>query len=227
MTRTVRIWSGAVVAGVLLLIALVAGVIAGASSAGNVGDFLSSPTEPVDTRAEILDIDDDPFLGGVTYVDISLTDARDEVVVTYVEWFGDADPQLGAMMDIVYDATDPEYAFDALDPIVGGAGQAPDADQGAGGSDGVGRVAGWVALAALIVGLLVGGLTVPWALAKPARNRSPDAAGGPVDGRYLTGQSYPAYPPAAQWPATPSPVAASPVAGAPSQPRVDGWSEPF
>lgn len=225
MTRTARIWSGAVMAGVLLLIALVAGVIAAVSSA-DVGDFLSSPTEPVDARAEILDIDDDPFLGGVTYVDISFTDDSNEVVVTYVEWFGDAGPQLGETMAIVYDATDPEYAFDALDPIVGGADQAPDAGQRAGGSDGVGRVASWVALAALIAGLLVGALTVPWALAKPARYRPTDAAGGPFDGRYLTGQGQPAYPPNAAWPTTPPPPVAGPAARAPAQPRVDGWSEP-
>ncbi len=216
MSRTARIASGAILAGVLLVVALVAGVIAAVGSASGVGDILLGPTDPIDARAEILDIDDDPFPGMPLFVDISFVDDRDEVVVTYAEWVSTSDPQLGATMDIVYDATDPEFAWDARDPIVGGVGDTGDAAADADSSV-IPQVATWTALGSLLAALLVGALTVPWALAKPARGQpSPPAAwyapptnypppGHPPPGHPPPGYPPPGYPTPGYAPATPPP----------------------
>jgi hypothetical protein len=202
--RVARIWSGAVVAGSFLLIGVGSLVVYAISSASGINAFLSAPVEPAQATADILDVDPEGSPGGLTYVDISYTTDSGEVVVTYVEWRSSGDAKVGDTMPIVYDRTDTEYAFDANDPVVSSG------DTGAGSGEsggGPSRVPLLVAAISTSVALILGALTVPWALAaKPRPTTDTAAAQGwppigaplysPITGPVVPGAT-PAAPPAA------------------------------
>ncbi|WP_380166572.1 hypothetical protein [Jannaschia sp. R86511] len=182
MSRTVRITVGAVVAGTLAFVALVAGVMAAAPGPGG---FLTGLDEwgpdAVDTTAtaEVLDVDDE---GDWPTVDVRWTTPDGEVVVTYVDWeWSDDLPVVGDRVDVVYDASDPELAFAADDPwvadVVAGPAGAEDAveptDAEADGAGATAGVAGWVALGALLALLVTVAVTVVAAVRAPRPSTTP------------------------------------------------------
>lgn len=173
MSRAARITVGGVVSGVLAFVAVVAALMSGLSGSGFLSDDgWSAAVADESAVAEVLDVDDDP---GWPTVDIRLTTADGEVVVTWVDWeHRDELPAVGDEIDIVYDSFDPEYAFAADDPNVSGAvpggdGTAFASDQEAEGA--VAQVAGWAALGALAGLALTVLLTVLAAVVAPSPPR--------------------------------------------------------
>lgn len=225
MSRTARITTGAVLAGVLAFVALVAAVVAGFSAAVG-GTWEAAGADEV-AVAEVLDVDDD--LGWAT-VDVRYTTTEGEVVVSWVDWeHREQLPVVGDTVEVVYDPLDPEWVFSSDDPAVTGEDGAagPAAEVSDGGA--VARTAGWVALAALGGLVLTAVVTLVAALAAPARPReqhlTPFAATvtqgpPPGDGSRQGGTPYARS-------GTPDPYLVpggeGPVAGTPA---ARGWSSP-
>lgn len=178
MSRSVRITVGAVIAGALAFVAIVAGAMSSVGSYGYYGDpFMEDWTIGVDTAAtaEVLDVDDDTY-DDWPMVDVRYTTDDGELVVTAVDWeWTDDFPEVGDQVEVMYEAADPEWAFAADDPYVTeelaaadeGEGTSPDTAAATGSA--VAEVAGWVALAALLGVVLTTVLTVVAAVLAPPR----------------------------------------------------------
>ncbi len=168
--------TGSVLAGVLLLVAMVAGVLAG-TTGGGVDRFLGEVmAEDLSgsAQAEVLDVDDE-FDPTWPTVDVRFTTDDGEVVVTYVDWeWSDEVPEVGDTVEVAYDPLDPEWAFAADDPYVdGAAGGTPSSPA----DSVVARAAGLVALGALGAVVLVAVLTVVAVATAPARTVAAPPAG--------------------------------------------------
>lgn len=229
---------GGVVAGTLLLVALVAGVMAAASSGpGWLAEEWFEGSPDSEATAEVLDVDEEEF-DWVT-VDIRWTTDDGEVVVTWIDWYDEQLPDVGDQVDIVYDSTDPEYSvFAADDPYVDELTEAGSTvrDEPSGAADGsasAGEVAGWVALGALVLLVLTVLATVVAAVRAPAPTRHEAGIayqgdplawqpGSPPPGCAPTG-----YPPSGYAP-TGQPAPAPPTAPRPTsnEPVRDEWSSP-
>jgi|GEM_PF-4710737 len=232
MSRAVRITVGAVVAGTLAFVALVAGVMAATSGAGG-GFFDDLAMDSVDTyaTAEVLDVDDD---WDWPTVDVRWTTEDGEVVVTFVDWeWTDVLPEVGDDVEVVYQAADPEFAYAADDPYVETVLMldAPVPDDGgsaaADGTDDLTRVAGHVSLAALLGLVITVLITVVAAVRAPA---PADVAArssvlGPYETQGFVGQPYASQGDPAQGPYAPQGPYAH-QAGRPPSDGGNGWSSP-
>lgn len=239
MSRAVRITIGAVVAGTLAFVALVAGVVSASDRGAGGGFFDAFDTQYTDTEyldtyatAEVLDVDDE---WDWPTVDVRWTTPDDEVVVTAVDWeWTDVMPEIGDDVEVVYDSADPEWAFAADDPYVDSAPALADGQDdepvetsdAAPGGGAVGAVAGWVALGALAALVVTVVLTVVAAVRAPAP-ADRDIPAGPYGRPGHVGQYYPPQQTA------PQQLAGQPVPGHPGGPSAarssgqgDGWSAP-
>jgi hypothetical protein len=239
VSRAARITIGSVIAGALVFVALVAGVMSGTSTISRVLDPYGSDSwlaAGADTpaSAEVLDFDDDGF--GWTSLDVRWTTTDGEVVVTYVDWSHRDDvPAIGDQVEILYDPLDPEWAFAADDPFVGGVAaddetaeeSAAAAEAAAAARAPVERAAGWVSLTALVGFVVTVVVTVVAAVRAPSPGREPrDGAVhlDPLAPHPWQGTPVPAgfaqpYPAAAPYPQSPYPPPPYPPAGTPPYPR--------
>ncbi len=254
MSRAVRITVGAVVAGTLAFVALVAGVMSASDRGAGGGFFDAFDTQYLDTEyldtyatAEVLDVDDE---WDWPTVDVRWTTPDDELVVTAVDWeWTDVMPEVGDDVEVVYDSADPEWAFAADDPYVdsapavtGGQEDEPVAATDAAADGGaVGTVAGWVSLGALAALVVTVVLTVVAAVRAPVP-AGRDVPAGPYGPPGHVGHFYPPphqlpphQLPQQQFPQQlpPQQPAGQPVPGHPGGASVsrssgqgDGWSAP-
>lgn len=181
MSRGTRLGIGITTTAVLALVALVAILVALASTIDATGydeEFIYGGLPNERVMAEVLDVDIEYDAGGGwTYLDVRY-ELPDEVVVTNAEWLGDDEPpRVGDLIQVAYDAGDPEYTTYAVDghPERGeagaeNAGEDP-ADVEAAGTDGglSAETRATLIVAAVAFGLAVvaGVLTAVWVRKAP------------------------------------------------------------